>query len=120
LKFIVDESTGASVVSYLRNAGHDVLAVVEIMPSAKDHEILQRAVDEDRILITNDKDFGDLVFRSQRLHAGIVLLRLKQDIAATRVATIDNLLRQYGDRLTGSFTVASEDNVRIRPILRLL
>ena len=119
MKFIVDESTGTSVVRYLRAAGHDVLAVVESMPAAKDGDILDRAVDEGRIVITNDKDFGDLVFRSQRSHDGVILLRLKQDLAATRVRAINNLLQQHADRLAGSFTVASENNVRIRPILRL-
>jgi predicted nuclease of predicted toxin-antitoxin system len=119
MKFIVDESTGTSVVRYLRDAGHDVLSVIESMPAAKDRDILIRAVDEGRILITNDKDFGELVFRSQRSHDGIILLRLKDDVAATRVRAIQNLVTQYADRLQGSFTVASEDNVRIRPILRL-
>jgi hypothetical protein len=73
-----------------------LLAVAETMPSARDEEILKRA------------------------HASIILLRLKEDIAATRVATIDKLLRQHSDRLLGSFTMVSEHNVRIRPILRLL
>ncbi len=120
MKFIVDESTGTSVAEYLRNAGHDVLAVVESIPSAKDDDVLERAATESRILVTNDKDFGELVFRSQRSHAGIILLRLKEDSAATRVSTIHSLLQQYGDRLMGSFTVVSEDSVRIRPMSRLL
>lgn len=62
MRFIVDESTGMAVVGHLRGAGHDVLAVGESMPKASDRQILARAVSEKRILITNDKDFGEWKF----------------------------------------------------------
>jgi len=54
MQFIVDESTGAAVVEYLRQIGHDVLAVAEILPQAGDSDILTRALSEGRILVTND------------------------------------------------------------------
>jgi predicted nuclease of predicted toxin-antitoxin system len=54
MRFLVDESTGAAVVAYLRRTGHDVLAVAEAMPQADDPDILARGAKEDRILITND------------------------------------------------------------------
>jgi len=60
MDFIVDESTGTAVVEYLRSIGHDVLFVAEAMPQADDPDILGRAVSEERILVTNDKDFGEL------------------------------------------------------------
>jgi predicted nuclease of predicted toxin-antitoxin system len=63
MQFVVDESTGSAVVDYLRSLGHDVLAVAEAMPQADDSDILDQAAIEERILITNDKDFGELVFR---------------------------------------------------------
>jgi predicted nuclease of predicted toxin-antitoxin system len=71
--FLVDESTGMAVVRHLRELGHDVLAVAETMPQANDVDILTRAAQEQRILITNDKDFGELVYRNGRSHSGIVL-----------------------------------------------
>jgi predicted nuclease of predicted toxin-antitoxin system len=58
MQFIIDESTGSAVVDYLRDNGHDVLAVNEDLPQADDFIILDRAVKDNRILITNDKDFG--------------------------------------------------------------
>lgn len=64
MRFIVDESTGAAVIEYLRSVGYDVFAVAEAMPQADDAVVLARAVSEERVLITNDKDFGELVFRS--------------------------------------------------------
>jgi predicted nuclease of predicted toxin-antitoxin system len=114
MRFLVDDSTGAAVVASLRKAGHDVLAVAEAMPQADDPDILARAAEGDRILITNDKDFGELVFRNGQLHSGIVLLRLQDESAANRVHTIRAVLERYADRLAGCFTVATDTSVRIR------
>lgn len=115
MQFIVDESTGAAVVEYLRDAGHDVHAVVETMPQAGDLDILARAVGEGRILVTNDKDFGELVFHRGETHGGVLLLRLRDESADNRVRVVKTVLEQYADRLSGSFTVATEGYVRIRP-----
>ncbi len=115
MQFIIDESTGAAVVKYLRQAGHDVLAVAETMPQARDPDILARAAAEGRILITNDKDFGELVFRSGQAHQGILLLRLRDESPSNRVRVVKAVLERYADRLVGSFVVATETNIRIRP-----
>lgn len=115
MRFIVDESTGAGVVEYLRGTGHDVLAVAETMPQASDPDILTQAMSEGRILVTNDKDFGELVFRSSKAHSGVLLLRLHDESAANRVRVVMTVLDQHADRLSSSFTVATEGYVRIRP-----
>src|SRR4051812_42167976 len=73
MRFIVDESTGAAVVTYLRNIGHDVVSVADTMPQADDTVILAYAASEGRVVLTNDKDFGELAFRSGQVHRGIVL-----------------------------------------------
>jgi predicted nuclease of predicted toxin-antitoxin system len=117
--FIVDESSGTAVVAYLRSVGHNVLAVAETMPQANDADILVRAVNEGRILVTNDKDFGDLVFRSGQAHQGVVLLRLHDESSATRVRVMTSLLQQHAHRLASHFTVATEAGVRIRPASKL-
>ena len=71
MKFIVDESAGRAVSDYLREIGYDVIAVTEVMPQADDQIILNRGARERRVLITNDKDFGELVFRNGHAHQGI-------------------------------------------------
>lgn len=114
MQFIVDESTGTAVVEYLRSVGHDVLAVAEVIPQADDGDILARAVSEARILITNDKDFGELVFRSGQAHRGVVLLRLRDESSTNRVRVVKAVLEQYANRLVSNFTVATEGGVRIR------
>ena len=115
MRFLVDESTGAAVVEYLRNSGHDVLALAEIMRQAEDPYILTLASSETRILITNDKDFGELVFRTGQTHHGVLLLRLRDESARNRVRVVQSVLERYADRLPGHFVVASEGGVRVRP-----
>jgi predicted nuclease of predicted toxin-antitoxin system len=114
-KFIVDESAGTAVIEYLRSVGHDALAVAEAMPQADDPDILAQAVSEGRILVTNDKDFGELVFRGGQAHHGVLLLRLHDESPINRVSVVEAVLEQYADRLAGCFTVATEGSVRIRP-----
>ncbi len=114
MQFIVDESAGVAVVEYLRSIGQDVLAVGETMRQADDTDILARAVDEGRILITNDKDFGELVFRSGRAHPGVLLLRLRNEASANRVRVVRSVIQRYADRLPNHFVVATESTVRVR------
>ena len=79
MRVLVDESTGAAVVAYLRARGHDVLAVAETMPQATDTAVLAQAASDSRLVVTNDKDFGELAFRSGQAHAGVLLLRLRDE-----------------------------------------
>jgi predicted nuclease of predicted toxin-antitoxin system len=115
MQFIVDESAGTAVVGYLRSAGHDVLAVSDAIPQANDEDILSRAMSERRILITNDKDFGELIFRRGQAHHGVVLLRLRDESSANRVRVLGQVLERYADRLPDHFSVATETSFRIRP-----
>jgi predicted nuclease of predicted toxin-antitoxin system len=115
LRFIVDESAGVAVVEYLRGVGHDVLSVAESMLGAEDQDILGLAVGEGRILVTNDKDFGELIFRGGQAHCGVLLIRLRDESVSNRVRVLKIVLEQYGDRLAGHFTVATDGGVRIQP-----
>jgi len=115
LRFLVDESTGRGVTDWLRNAGHDVICVTESLPEAHDSDILDLAVQDRRIVITNDKDFGELVFRSGRHHAGILLLRLSDESASTRIRMVSWTVEHYANKLVDSFTVVTERTIRIRP-----
>ena len=118
MRFLVDESTGAAVVEYLRGLGHDVFAVAEVLPQADDVDVLAQAASEERVLITNDKDFGELVFRSGQAHHGVVLFRLRDESPANRVRMLRTVLEQHADRLANRFIVATERGVRIRPVNR--
>ncbi len=112
---MVDESTGMAVVNYLRSLGYDVLAVAETISQAADSDILARASSEGRILVTNDKDFGELAFRVGQVHQGVLLLRLQDESPTNCVRVLKAVLEQYAARLPSHFTVATESGVRIRP-----
>lgn len=115
MRFIVDESTGYGIARYLQAQGHDVLIIAEVMPEADDVTILQRAFAEKRIVVTNDKDFGELIFRRRKPHHGVILLRLQDEGGENRVQVLTALMTQYGTQLPGHFVVVTENKVRIRP-----
>jgi predicted nuclease of predicted toxin-antitoxin system len=116
LRFVVDESTGRGVTEWLRNAGHDVVCVTEAMPEARDSDILDMAVRDKRIVVTNDKDFGELVFRSGQPHVGILLFRLADESSGNRIRLAALTVEQYGTQLFGAFTVVTETAIRIRRV----
>jgi len=118
IKFLMDESTGASVAEYLRRAGFDVLFVGETMQQADDADILAQAAHENRILMTNDKDFGELVFRSGRTNAGVVLFRLQDESQDNRVRMAQIVAGEYPERLPGNFVVVTEKGIRVRTRLK--
>ncbi len=77
-----------------------------------DDDIAEKAFEENWILITNDKDFGEQVYRERKPHHGIVLLSLDDERAASKVEVLKRLLKSYSDRLAGQFTVVTEKSVR--------
>jgi predicted nuclease of predicted toxin-antitoxin system len=112
MRFLVDESTGPAAAHWLRGQGHVVFSVHDEARGVTDDEVIQRAFVEDWILITNDKDFGEKVYREQRPHKGVVLLRLDDERAASKIDTLRRLLERYSDQLTGNFVVVTETRVR--------
>jgi len=115
MKFLVDENIGSSVISFLRNKSFNVSSIAEKCPGITDREILKKAVKENRILITADKDFGDLIFYSRRTHKGIILLRLKDQSSSAKIEVIDKLLKFHRGKIIKRFVVVTKDKVKIRP-----
>ncbi|HLJ58041.1 MAG TPA: DUF5615 family PIN-like protein [Chthonomonadaceae bacterium] len=113
MRFLVDECTGPAVAEWLRAEGHDVVSVYDDRRGIDDDAVLQIAISERRILITNDKDFGDKVFRDGRRHHGVVLMRLDDERSAVKVATVRRLIAQYAEELPDRFTVVTENRVRL-------
>jgi predicted nuclease of predicted toxin-antitoxin system len=74
MRFLVDECTGPAVAEWLCSQGHDAFSVFDELPGISDEEVIRRAYDERRILITNDKDFGEKVYRQRHPHHGVVSL----------------------------------------------
>jgi predicted nuclease of predicted toxin-antitoxin system len=112
MKFLVDECTGPAVAAWLRDHNHDVYSVYDEARGADDNRVMQIALDQERILITNDKDFGEKVFRDNCPHVGIILMRLDDERPASKTEVLSHLLTTYSDRLLGAFTVVSEHRVK--------
>lgn len=104
---------GSSVADWLMEQRHDVSSVYKDYRGESDHFVLEKAKAEERILLTNDKDFGEMIFRQKRPHSGVILLRLEHERPANEIAALRRLLEQYSDQLAGHFVVVTESAVRI-------
>ena len=116
LKFLADESCDFSIVKKLRSCGFDVEAVVEDMPGVLDSAVLKAAADGDRILLTEDKDFGEWVFAHKSETAGVVLIRYPSETRTNMTEFMVELVDQHGDELLGKFTVLEPGRARIRSV----
>jgi predicted nuclease of predicted toxin-antitoxin system len=114
MRFLVDECTGPAVAKWLRGQNHDVFSVYDQARGSPDDAVIQMALDEERILITNDKHFGEKVYRDGRSHHGVILLRLEDERSASKIAVLSGLLESYGAKVQGSFVVVSERRIRFR------
>ena len=113
LRFLADESCDFSVVRTLRAAGFDVLAVGEIVSRSIDRELIEQASREQRILLTEDKDFGWLVFVSHLDSPGVILIRFPGNLRQTLAQTIVHLVQEQGEKLFGGFVVVQPGHIRI-------
>lgn len=112
MRFLVDECTGPVVARWLRDQQYEIFSVYEEARGMDDEEIIQKAFSESWVLITNDKDFGEKIYRERYPHRGVVLLRLTNDRASNKVAAIRRLLQEYADQLIDHYVVVTETKVR--------
>lgn len=117
MNLLADEGVDQAIVERLRNDGHGLLYVAELSPSITDEEVLQQANDRGALLVTADKDFGELVFRQGRTHPGVVLLRLAGLSNATKAEIVAEVCRDRASELLRAFSVISPGQVRIRRAL---
>lgn len=115
-RFLANENTPGDAIVAARQAGHDVAWMVERHPGAADSIVLQLAQQENRVLITFDKDFGELVFRQGRAASpGIIVLRPR---LRSPQALSEFVLKVLSQTLvwSGHFTVAREGSLRMIPL----
>lgn len=120
MRFLADQNVEEPIVARLREAGHDVLRLAEVLPvRAIDEEILKNARDEARILLTNDKDFGELTFLQGRAAAGVLLLRMPVLTSCQKAERLLEALEIVSSRLVGSMVVVTPRAIRRRSLPRL-
>ena len=90
-----------------------MLSIYQESPGLGDIEVLRLAFDTSRVLITADKDFGEMIFREGRPHKGIILLRLGDERPSNKIDVLRRLIQQYSGQLPGNFVVATDSTVRI-------
>jgi predicted nuclease of predicted toxin-antitoxin system len=116
MRFLADENFPYDAVTALRTAGHDVVWVREVAPGINDESVLDRAQAEERVLLTFDKDFGELAFYTKLpASCGIILFRIPapSSLYVARVAVA--ALESHTD-WAGHFSVIEERRIRMRPL----
>lgn len=104
--------TGPPVAHWLEQQGDDVFSVYDEARGIDDDRLIEIANTQQRILITNDRGFGEKVFRERRPHAGVVFLRLAYERSDNKIHVLSELLKRFSETLPGQFVVVTETRVR--------
>jgi predicted nuclease of predicted toxin-antitoxin system len=115
MNLVADESVDLQVVQRLRSDGHDVLYVAELAPGISDDQVLAVANERNALLLTADKDFGELVFRLCRIASGVLLIRLPGLSSTLKAEIVSRALDDHGASVWNAFTVVMPSMVRVRP-----
>ena len=115
LKFLIDENVDFQIVSFLKKKGIFIISVVKDKPGIQDEEVLEFARNEDAIIVTEDKDFGEWVF-SHGYKIGVILLRYKFSECDAIMHSLLKVIEKYEVNLKGSFTVITSKKIRLRKI----
>jgi predicted nuclease of predicted toxin-antitoxin system len=113
VRLLADESVDMAVMQALRADGHDVFSVAESRPGALDEEVIDLARAERRVLLTEDRDFGRLIFASLQSVGGVMYLRYPSNLRFQMANQIVELLRERSDTLQGAFVVVQPGRTRI-------
>lgn len=109
----MDECTGPAVALWLRDErGYEVFSVYHEARGVADEYVIAKASKENWVLVTNDKDFGEKVFKERHPHRGVVFLRVEDERPANQIEVLHQLLDNHGDRLVDNFVVVTEEQVR--------
>ncbi len=115
MKLLANENIPIASVRYLQNKGYNIRAIGVDNPSVKDNEVMTMAIAENRIILTFDRDYGELIFKhNHRPEAGVIYLRLNEYGSDEPGKIIDRLLSDSDFETTRKLTVVSEESIRQR------
>ena len=118
MRFLADENVTRLVIERLRDGGHDVISIAETRSGAADEDVLNTANVDGRILITEDRDFGEMVIRQRLGLHGVILLELDRFSNAMEADTVTGVVAAHADRLFGNLVVIEPGRIRVRPLAR--
>lgn len=116
MRFLADENIERAVVEFIRSKGFEVFYVAETSPSISDTEVLEYAKTNSMIVITNDKDFGEMLYLKKMISSGILLIRSRIETVQAKIELVKIALEKAGHKLKDHFVVVSEKGLRIRPL----
>jgi len=114
MNVLVDEGVDRQIVDRLRQDGHSVLYIAEMAPGIADDEVLKIANERRAVLLTTDKDFGELVYRQERLTSGVILIRLAGLPPTRKAEIVTSAIGQHSEELSNAFAVVTAATIRIR------
>ncbi|RJP70682.1 MAG: hypothetical protein C4539_06065 [Ignavibacteriales bacterium] len=114
IKYLFDVGVSRIAELYFREKGFDIRSVREINPALPDSDILNIAVEENRMIVTMDKDFGELVFSSGKNHSGILLLRMDDAGWKEKIKVLSEIFDKHVYELSGNFSVYQNGKLRIK------
>jgi len=114
VNFVADESADQQIVAQLREEGHAVQYIVESGPGASDAEVLELAKRKRMILLTADKDFGEMVFRQRQVTEGVIFIRLAGQSQKRKAEIVASAVKRHGEELFRAFSVITPSGIRIR------
>jgi len=116
MNLVADESVDRQIVERLRDEGHEILYIAEVEPSVSDSVVFDRANERFSLLLTGDKDFGEIVFRDNSLSSGgVVLLRLAGLSSEKKAEIVSDAFRDHEEEFANRFSVVAPGKIRIRP-----
>ncbi|MGB2841220.1 MAG: DUF5615 family PIN-like protein [Halobacteriota archaeon] len=114
MKFLADECVDRQIIDRLRQEGYEVLYVMEMAPGISDDEVLSLTNLKKSILLTADKDFGELIFRQGKIAKGVILVRLPGLSPEVKAEVVADAIKDHASELLQAFTVITPVTVRIR------
>lgn len=114
MNFLADENIDQQIVERLRVDGHDVIYIAELDPGITDEEVLEQANQRKAILLTADKDFGELVFRQAKINTGVILIHLAGLHPVKKADLLSTAIKTYSTEFLQAFTVLSPGMIRVR------
>lgn len=120
MNFLADESLDYPIVDALRQNGHDVYSIFEKNQGISDNIVLSLAKEQNRIILTVDKDFGELAFRLKLVSSGIILLRIPEYTIEEKITTIIGCIAQFQEHLPLCFCVITDKKIRFTPLVSQL
>ncbi len=116
IKFLANVNVEKPLIDFLNEKGFDIKWVTNIDKRMPDDRVCEIANSEQRIIITNDKDFGEIVFYQKKIAYGIILMRVKDQNSSEKIILLDKLLENYLDKIANHFVVLTKTKFRFIPL----